>query len=199
MNVTMIDNYDSFTFNLVQYLQQLGHTVCTYRNDEKSAEEIIDEQPDFVVLSPGPSQPENAGVCMDLVKLAIEKQVPVLGVCLGHQAIAQALGAKIATIAPPVHGKTSMIYHRGRGGFKGLPNPLEATRYHSLVVEEGTLDSQFQVTGELETGMIMAIKHKGSLVEGVQFHPESVLTKYGKEMLANFSAEVEQAKGQLAK
>ena len=199
MHITMIDNYDSFTFNLVQYLQQLGHSVLTYRNDEVEAAEVLGQQPDFIVLSPGPSRPENAGICLDLVRLAFQNQVPLFGVCLGHQAIAQAFGAEIIAIDPPVHGKTSLIYHKGFGVFEGLPNPLQATRYHSLVIKPQTLDAQIQVTGELEMGMIMAIKHKHCLIEGVQFHPESVLTKYGKQMLSNFAAQVDRFKGQLAK
>ena len=190
MRVTMIDNYDSFTYNLVQYLQQLGHSVTTYRNDGAQVSQILDEQPDFIVLSPGPSHPENAGICIELVKLCFEKQVPIFGVCLGHQAIAQAFGAKIIEIDPPVHGKTSSVYHKGKGVFDGLPTPLEATRYHSLVIDQASLDPQLEVTGELETGLIMAIKHKVCLIEGVQFHPESVLTKYGTQMLANFASQV---------
>ncbi|MFK7827796.1 MAG: aminodeoxychorismate/anthranilate synthase component II [Oligoflexales bacterium] len=199
MRVTMIDNYDSFTYNLVQYLQHLGHIVSTYRNDEIQACQVIDEKPDFIVLSPGPSHPENAGICIELVQLGFGNHLPIFGVCLGHQAIAQAFGAKVIEIDPPVHGKTSPVYHKKLGVFDGLPNPLEATRYHSLVVEQGSLDPQLQVTGELETGMIMGIKHMGCLIEGVQFHPESVLTKYGMQLLANFASQVEGLKGQLAK
>lgn len=199
MRVTMIDNYDSFTFNLVQYLQHLGHAVDPYRNDDTEVVHLLDQQPDFIVLSPGPSKPVNAGICIELVEQAFKRQMPVFGVCLGHQAIAQAFGANIIEIDPPVHGKTSMVYHHGQGVFSGLPNPLEATRYHSLIVERASLPQELEVTGELKDGMVMAIRHHNCLIEGVQFHPESVLTKTGMDMLANFASEVGQRKGQLAK
>lgn len=183
----MIDNYDSFTWNLVQYLQELGITVETVRNDAASAAELIARAPDFFILSPGPSNPDQAGVCLDLIAAAAMAHIPLLGVCLGHQAIGQAFGGKVLRATLPLHGKVSPVSHRGEGVFKGLPSPLEATRYHSLIVERQTLPPELIVTAETADGTIMGLRHKSLPIEGVQFHPESVLTQHGHAMLANFA------------
>lgn len=193
LRATVIDNYDSFTFNLVQYLQELKIAVTVVRNDAQSVEELIAAKPDFFVLSPGPSNPDQAGVCLDLIKeVSTEDKanIPLLGVCLGHQAIGQAMGGKVVRGKEPVHGKTAQIRHLNKGMFKNLPSPFTATRYHSLIVERSSLPSCLEVTAELSDGVIMGLKHKHLLIEGVQFHPESVLTEYGHQMLANFAAEI---------
>ncbi|MCX6109675.1 MAG: aminodeoxychorismate/anthranilate synthase component II [Proteobacteria bacterium] len=182
----MIDNYDSFTYNLVQYLQELGVTVTTYRNDERTVAQLIAEKPTAFVLSPGPATPDDAGVCLELITAAAQAKVPLLGVCLGHQSIGQAFGGKVVRAALPVHGKVGKILHQGAGVFKDLPSPLTATRYHSLVVERESLPACLQVTAELEGGMIMGLRHQTLAIEGVQFHPESVLTQHGHAMLSNF-------------
>lgn len=187
LTAVMIDNYDSFTFNLVQYLQELGVAVETIRNDALSAAELIAKKPDFFVLSPGPSNPDQAGVCLDLIKAAAAAKAPLLGVCLGHQAIGQALGGKVLRAELPLHGKVSQVTHRGEGVFKGLPTPLAATRYHSLIVERATLPAALMVTAEAADGTIMGLRHRELMIEGVQFHPESVLTEHGHAMLANFA------------
>ncbi len=184
--VVMIDNYDSFTYNLVQYLQELGVTVTTYRNDERTVAQLIAEKPAAFVLSPGPATPDDAGVCLELITAAAQAKVPLLGVCLGHQSIGQAFGGKVVRAALPVHGKVGKILHQGAGVFKDLPSPLTATRYHSLVVERESLPACLQVTAELEGGMIMGLRHQTLAIEGVQFHPESVLTQHGHAMLSNF-------------
>jgi anthranilate synthase component 2 len=184
--VVMIDNYDSFTYNLVQYLQELGVTVTTYRNDERTVAQLIAEKPTAFVLSPGPATPDEAGVCLELITAAAQAKVPLLGVCLGHQSIGQAFGGKVVRAALPVHGKVGKILHQGAGVFKDLPSPLTATRYHSLVVERESLPACLQVTAELEGGMIMGLRHQTLAIEGVQFHPESVLTQHGHAMLSNF-------------
>jgi anthranilate synthase component 2 len=190
LKTIMVDNYDSFTFNLVQYLQELGLEVVTRRNDDRTAAELIAERPDFFVLSPGPSTPERAGVCLSLIAAAAAADVPLLGVCLGHQAIGQAFGGDVVRADLPLHGKVSPVHHEGRGVFKGLPSPLEATRYHSLIVAAHTLPADLEVTARTADGTIMGLRHRTRLIEGVQFHPESVLTEHGKDMLANFAAEV---------
>ena len=184
--VVMIDNYDSFTYNLVQYLQELGVTVTTCRNDERTVAQLIAEKPAAFVLSPGPATPDDAGVCLELITAAAQAKVPLLGVCLGHQSIGQAFGGKVVRAALPVHGKVGKILHQGAGVFKDLPSPLTATRYHSLVVERESLPACLQVTAELEGGMIMGLRHQTLAIEGVQFHPESVLTQHGHAMLSNF-------------
>jgi anthranilate synthase component 2 len=186
-DVIMIDNYDSFTFNLVQYLQELGLTVRTVRNDVKDAASLIAEQPAFFVLSPGPSDPDHAGVCLELTRAAAAADVPLLGVCLGHQTIGQAFGGKVVRASLPMHGKLSEVRHQGAGMFRGLPDPFTATRYHSLVVEAATLPKELVVTAKTDDGVIMGMKHATRRIEGVQFHPESVLTEHGKRMLANFA------------
>lgn len=186
MRALMIDNYDSFTYNLVQYLQQLDVDVTTYRNDAKSVEALIALRPHFFVLSPGPSTPDQAGVCLPLITAAQQQGIPLLGVCLGHQAIGQAFGGKVVRAALPIHGKVSRIMHRNVGVFRDLPPALQVTRYHSLIVERNSLPKSLQITAETEDGTIMGLRHENGMIEGLQFHPESVLTEHGVEMLANF-------------
>jgi len=189
----MIDNYDSFTYNLVQYLGELGEDVKVVRNDEWSVARIAAADPERIVISPGPCTPDQAGVSLELIA-ALAGRVPILGVCLGHQSIGQAFGGKVVRAKRIMHGKTSMIHHRGTGVFAGLPNPFEATRYHSLVVERDSLPECLEITAwsEDEQGgfdEIMGIRHRSLPVEGVQFHPESILTRSGKDLLRNFVAE----------
>ncbi|MGI9558084.1 MAG: anthranilate synthase component II [Thermodesulfobacteriota bacterium] len=186
----MIDNYDSFTYNLVHYFQELGEEVSTYRNDEISPDEIENLSPEMVVISPGPCSPDKSGVSVEIVKQFAGK-LPILGVCLGHQAIAHAFGASIVRAERLLHGKTSEIHHKGAGVFKDLPTPFSATRYHSLIIEPATLSDDFEVTAWTDKDEIMGIKHKTfsgtGRLEGVQFHPESILTEHGKELLKNFT------------
>ena len=182
--ILVIDNYDSFVFNLVQYLQQLGAEVVVKRNDEINADSI--EEYDGVLLSPGPGTPEDAGVCIEIVKKAIEKQKPLLGVCLGHQAIGAALGAKVSRAPELLHGKTSQVQHKNQGVFKDLNSPFRATRYHSLAIETPSVPQILEVTATTESGVIMGVKHKTAPIEGVQFHPESVFTEGGHQLLANW-------------
>ncbi len=181
----MIDNYDSFTYNLVQYLGELGEDVRVYRNDQITVEEIAQLQPGHIVISPGPCTPNEAGVSVDTVK-RFGGKIPLLGVCLGHQGIGQAYGGRIVHAKRIMHGKTSMIYHTGEGVFAGLPCPFEATRYHSLVIERESLPACLELTAWTDDGEIMGVRHKDFAVEGVQFHPESILTQHGHELLANF-------------
>ena len=183
--ILMIDNYDSFTYNLVHYFGELGEDVETVRNDQITVEEINSIDPDIIVISPGPCTPKQAGISVDIVKRFFRKK-PIMGVCLGHQSIVHAFGAQIVRADRLVHGKTSDIYHNNQGIFEGIPNPFEATRYHSLIVDRSTLPEQFEITAWTSKNEIMAIKHKELPIEGVQFHPESVLTKYGKNILDNF-------------
>jgi anthranilate synthase/aminodeoxychorismate synthase-like glutamine amidotransferase len=183
--IVMIDNYDSFTFNLVQYLAEMGERLVVFRNDEVTVEDIVNLRPDKIVISPGPGRPEDAGISVELIK-EVSGKIPVLGVCLGHQAIGQAFGGRVVHAGVLVHGKTSRIHHDGRTIFNGLPNPFIATRYHSLVVERATLPSCLEVSAETEDKLIMAIRHRELPVEGVQFHPESILTSEGKALLRNF-------------
>jgi len=185
MRVLVIDNYDSFTYNLVQYLGELGAEVLVRRNDEVSTEEIPALHPDRIVVSPGPCTPNEAGVSLEVIEKAPE-EVPVLGVCLGHQAIGQAYGGKVVRSKEPVHGKTARILHDGEGVYRELPQGFEATRYHSLVIEPESVPECLMVTSWTEDGVIMGIRHKELPVEGVQFHPESVLTGSGKSLLKNF-------------
>ena len=182
--ILVIDNYDSFVFNLVQYLQQLGAEVVVKRNDEVNAESINGF--DGVLLSPGPGTPENAGACIEIVNAAIEKQKPLLGVCLGHQAIGAALGGKVSRAPELLHGKTSQVQHKNEGVFKDLKSPFRATRYHSLAIETPSVPEELLVTATTDTGVIMGVKHKSAPIEGVQFHPESVLTEGGHRLLANW-------------
>ena len=181
----MIDNYDSFTYNLVQYLGELGEEVQVYRNDAVTLDEIAAWKPERIVLSPGPCTPSDAGICVPLVR-RFAGEIPILGVCLGHQAIGQAFGGRIVRAAKVMHGKLSQVTHRGQGVFRGLPSPLAATRYHSLAIERASLPSCLEVTGESEDGEIMGVRHRELAVEGVQFHPEAILTEKGHELLANF-------------
>ena len=183
--ILMIDNYDSFTYNLVHYLGELGEEVETVRNDKIEASGIDSLDPDIVVISPGPCTPKEAGNSVSIIKEFAGKK-PILGVCLGHQSIADAFGAKIIRADRLVHGKTSEIYHRGEGIFEGIPNPFEATRYHSLIIDRDTLPDEFEITAWTGEDEIMGIRHRELPIEGVQFHPESVLTKYGKDILNNF-------------
>ena len=185
MRVLVLDNYDSFTYNLVQYLGELGAEVVVRRNDEVTPQELLDLQPDRIVVSPGPCTPNEAGVSVDLISHAARAEVPVLGVCLGHQAIGQAFGADIVR-GEPVHGKTARILHDGEGVYRDLDQGFEATRYHSLVIEPGSVPDCLVVTSRTEDGTIMGVRHQELPVEGVQFHPESVLTRNGKDLLANF-------------
>jgi para-aminobenzoate synthetase component 2 len=183
--VLVVDNYDSFVFNLVHYLAQLGADVVVRRNDELSPTEPIDRGVDGVLLSPGPGRPEDAGVCVDLVR-AVAGQVPVFGVCLGHQAIAAAYGGKVDRAPELLHGKTSQVNHQGAGVLAGLPDPFTATRYHSLAVLEDSLPPELEVTAHTPGGVVMALRHRDLPLEGVQFHPESVLTEGGHLLLANW-------------
>ena len=182
--ILVVDNYDSFVFNLVQYLQQLGAEVVVKRNDEVNAESINGF--DGVLLSPGPGTPEDAGACIEIVNAAIEKQKPLLGVCLGHQAIGAALGGKVSRAPELLHGKTSQVQHKNEGVFKDLKSPFRATRYHSLAIETPSVPAELLVTATTDTGVIMGVKHKSAPIEGVQFHPESVLTEGGHRLLANW-------------
>jgi para-aminobenzoate synthetase component 2 len=182
--ILVVDNYDSFVFNLVQYLQQLGAEVVVKRNDEVNANSI--NEFDGVLLSPGPGTPENAGACIEIVNAAIEKQKPLLGVCLGHQAIGAALGGKVSRAPELLHGKTSQVQHKNEGVFKDLKSPFRATRYHSLAIENPNFPKELVITATAESGVIMGVKHKTAPIEGVQFHPESVLTEGGHRLLANW-------------
>ncbi len=184
MRVLVIDNYDSFTFNLVQYLGELGAEVLVRRNDEVTPEEVLDLHPDRIVVSPGPCTPNEAGVSVEVIERTAG-EVPILGVCLGHQAIGQAFGARIVR-GEPVHGKTAKIVHDGEGVYRGLQQSFEATRYHSLVIQPDSVPECLTVTSRTEDGVIMGVRHKELPVEGVQFHPESVLTQSGRELLKNF-------------
>ena len=183
--ILMIDNYDSFTYNLVQYLGEMGGEMQIYRNDRISVEEIERLKPDRIVISPGPCTPKEAGISVDVVRRFAGK-APILGVCLGHQSVGYAFGGKIVRADRLMHGKTSMVQHDGKGVFRGLPNPFEATRYHSLVIERSSLPSCLEITAETDMGEIMGVRHKEFPVEGVQFHPESILTQNGKDLLRNF-------------
>ena len=182
--ILVVDNYDSFVFNLVQYLQQLGAEVVVKRNDEVNANSI--NEFDGVLLSPGPGTPEDAGACIEIVNAAIEKQKPLLGVCLGHQAIGAALGGKVSRAPELLHGKTSQVQHKNEGVFKDLKSPFRATRYHSLAIENLNFPNDLTITATTDSGVIMGIKHKNAPIEGVQFHPESILTEGGHHLLANW-------------
>ncbi len=181
----MIDNYDSFTYNLVQYLGEIGEDIKVFRNDKITIHEIERLKPERIVISPGPCTPKEAGVSVELIK-HFSGKVPLLGVCLGHQAIGAAFGGEIVRAQRLMHGKTSLINHDGKTIFEGLPNPFEATRYHSLVITKETLPGCLEITAWTDIGEIMGVRHKEFIVEGVQFHPESILTKVGKDLLRNF-------------
>jgi len=181
----MIDNYDSFTYNLVQYLGELGEDIKVFRNDKITIQEIEALKPDRIVISPGPCTPKEAGISVDLIKYFAGK-IPILGVCLGHQSIGAAFGGDIINAPCLMHGKTSMIHHDGKTIFKGLPNPFEATRYHSLIIKKETMPDCLEISAWTDTGEIMGVRHKEFILEGVQFHPESILTRVGKDLLRNF-------------
>jgi len=183
--ILLLDNYDSFTYNLAQYLGELGCTLEVHRNDKISVEEIIRRKPERMVISPCPCTPQEAGISVELIQKLAGK-FPIFGVCLGHQAIGAAFGAKIVRAPKLFHGKTSEIEHDGKGIFRSVPNPLTATRYHSLIVERKTLPRELQISAQTRDGIIMGLRHRKFQVEGVQFHPESVLTESGKQILKNF-------------
>ncbi|ABS72524.1 MULTISPECIES: aminodeoxychorismate/anthranilate synthase component II [Bacillus] len=183
--ILMIDNYDSFTYNLVQYLGELGEELIVRRNDEITIEQIEELAPDFLMISPGPCSPDEAGISLEAIK-HFAGSIPIFGVCLGHQSIAQVFGGDVVRAERLMHGKTSEVMHDGQTIFKGLQNPLVATRYHSLIVKADTLPDCFTVSAQTKEGEIMAIRHNELPVEGVQFHPESIMTSFGKEMLRNF-------------
>ncbi len=186
--ICVIDNYDSFVYNLVQYIGEMGEEVVVYRNDKILVDEIRALFPSAIVLSPGPLTPKEAGISVELIK-SLGKEIPILGVCLGHQSIAAAFGGKVIRANKIVHGKTSLIYHDGKTLFKGLENPFSATRYHSLVIERESLPDCFEISAWTDDGTIMGLRHKEFRIEGVQFHPESILTKSGKKLLGNFFSE----------
>ncbi len=181
----MIDNYDSFTYNLVQYLGELGEDLKVFRNDKISIAEIENMSPDRIVISPGPCTPREAGISVETIKHFAGK-LPILGVCLGHQSIGEAFGGEVIRAPYLMHGKTSMVHHDGKTIFRGLPNPFEATRYHSLIIKRDTLPSVLEVSAWTDDGIIMGVRHRQYTVEGVQFHPESILTGAGKDLLRNF-------------
>jgi anthranilate synthase component 2 len=183
--IVLIDNYDSFTFNLFHYLGGLGADVAVHRNDKISTADVIAAEPEAIVLSPGPCTPNEAGICLDVIAKA-SPTIPILGVCLGHQAIGEVFGGIVERAPLPVHGKTAFIQHDGRGVFAGLPNPFEATRYHSLVVEGDSVPDCLEVSAWTDDGLVMGLRHRSAPVDGVQFHPESILTRAGKALLANF-------------
>jgi anthranilate synthase/aminodeoxychorismate synthase-like glutamine amidotransferase len=183
--ILMIDNYDSFTYNLVQYLGELGADIRVYRNDHISVAEVERLAPEKIVISPGPCTPKEAGISCDVIR-HFAGRIPVLGVCLGHQCIGDVFGGDIVRAPALFHGKTSMIYHDGKTIFRGLPRPFEATRYHSLVIRRETLPDCLELSAETDDGVVMAVRHRDLPIEGVQFHPESILTHEGKKLLANF-------------
>jgi anthranilate synthase component II len=185
MRVTLIDNYDSFTFNLVHYIGELGADVKVWRNDQVSVDEAIGEKPDALVLSPGPCTPNEAGICLDLVRAASATK-PILGVCLGHQAIGQVFGGRVVRAPLPMHGKISRVSHNARGLFRGVNGPFHATRYHSLVIDRATAPEDLEITAEADDGLIMAVSHRDRPVHGVQFHPESIASEHGRTILKNF-------------
>jgi anthranilate synthase component 2 len=195
--ILVVDNYDSFTYNLVQYLGELGQDVRVVRNDELSVEQIRKLAPERIVISPGPGTPDQAGVTLEMIA-KVGAQIPILGVCLGHQSIGQAFGGKVVRAREIIHGKTSVIHHTGKGVFAALPNPFVATRYHSLVVEKASVPAVLEVTAwtqDADGGVdeIMGFRHKALPIEGVQFHPESILTEHGHALLRNFLHEVRKA------
>ena len=182
----LIDNYDSFTYSLVHYFGELGADVKVVRNDALDVQEAMGMGAEAIVLSPGPCDPAQAGICLPLTLAAAEAGMPLLGVCLGHQTIGEAFGGKVVRAGEIVHGKRGTIYHEGKGVFRGLPSPFQATRYHSLIVERETLPECLEVTAWLENGMIMGLRHREKLIEGVQFHPESIASEHGHQMIRNF-------------
>jgi anthranilate synthase component 2 len=183
--LTLIDNYDSFTYNLVHFLGELGAETRVLRNDQTSVDEVMAAQPDAIVLSPGPCDPDRAGICLDLIRAA-GPTIPLLGVCLGHQAIGQVYGGRVVRAPTLMHGKLSTVHHHGGGVFAGLPEQFAATRYHSLIVERDTLPDELEIVAETADGIIMGLRHKTHQVHGVQFHPESIASEHGHAILANF-------------
>ena len=181
----LIDNYDSFTYNLFHFLGELGAKIVVRRNDAVGVDEVLGMRPQGIILSPGPCDPDQAGICLPLIAAAAGK-VPLLGVCLGHQAIGQAFGGKVVRAPLPMHGKLSQVHHRGHGLFAGLPSPFKATRYHSLIVDRASLPAALEVTAETEDGIIMGLAHRDLPIHGVQFHPESIASEHGHRLLANF-------------
>jgi anthranilate synthase/aminodeoxychorismate synthase-like glutamine amidotransferase len=184
--ILLIDNYDSFTFNLVQFLGDLGATAIVRRNDKITPAEALAMRPEAILLSPGPCTPTQAGICLDLIAAAAAAKLPLMGVCLGHQAIGQAFGGNVIRAPSPVHGKTAQIRHAGSDLFAGLPDPFTATRYHSLIVDRATWPDELEITAWLEGGLVMGLRHKTLPIFGTQFHPESIATSHGHEILANF-------------
>jgi para-aminobenzoate synthetase component 2 len=185
----MIDNYDSFVYNLVRYFEELGEEILVYRNDKILLEDIARIKPEGIIISPGPKSPEHAGICMKIVE-NFKESIPILGICLGHQIIGKVFGGKIIHGAEPVHGKVFAIVHSGKYVFKNIMSPMKVTRYHSLVIERESLPEVLEITSETKDGVIMGIRHKYYHIEGVQFHPEAELTEYGHEILKNFIDEV---------
>ena len=181
----LLDNYDSFTYNLYQYLAELGAEVEVRRNDQITIQDVEVMQPEYIVVSPGPCTPNEAGLSCALIE-HFGSQIPTLGVCLGHQSIGQVYGGRVIRANEPMHGKSSLMHHTGQGVFKGLPEPFEAIRYHSLIVEDSSLPDELEVTARTEDGLIMGLKHRSYPVQGVQFHPESIMTTVGKDLLRNF-------------
>ncbi len=182
----VIDNYDSFTYNLVHYIGDVGGVCDVHRNDQITVAEVLARKPAGIVLSPGPCTPNEAGICLELIEAAAKEQVPLLGVCLGHQAIGQAFGGKVVRAGVPMHGKLSSIRNTGKGVFEDVPSPFEATRYHSLIVERASLPAELEVVAELQDGMIMGMRHRSLPIHGVQFHPESIASQHGHKILENF-------------
>lgn len=182
----LIDNYDSFTYNLYHFLGELGAEIEVYRNDKITVDQVLAKHPQGIILSPGPCDPDKAGICLDLIKAAAKAKVPLLGVCLGHQAIGQAFGGKVVRAPKPMHGKLSRVHHKDKSVFRGLPNDFQATRYHSLTVAPEGFPAELEVTAETEDGIIMGLQHKSLPLCGVQFHPESIASEHGHQLLANF-------------
>lgn len=185
--LVLIDNYDSFTFNLVQYFGALNHACNVIRNNQKTVADILALNPTGIVISPGPSDPDHAGICLDLIKAAADNNIPLLGVCLGHQAIGQAFGGKVIRAPEPMHGKISDVRHTHKSVFVNIPAPFKVTRYHSLIVEQDSLPADLMVTATTDDGLIMGLQHKTKPIHGVQFHPESIATEHGLDMLRNFT------------
>ncbi len=182
----LIDNYDSFTYNLVHYLGELGAEAEVHRNDTLTVEQALAMRPQAIVISPGPCDPDKAGICLDLIRAAADRRLPLLGVCLGHQAIGQAFGGRVVRASELMHGKLSAIHHNGKGVFRGLPSPLQATRYHSLTVERESFPSCLEITAWTDDGTIMGLQHDELPIHGVQFHPESIASEHGHDILRNF-------------
>ncbi|MEK7801643.1 MAG: aminodeoxychorismate/anthranilate synthase component II [Pseudomonadota bacterium] len=182
----LIDNYDSFTYNIVQYFGKMGQTCHVIRNDELTCASIMSEKPDGIIISPGPSDPDHAGVCLEVIAAAAENNTPLLGICLGHQAIGQAFGGHVIRAPEPMHGKMSNITHSNEGLFKDIPSPFSVTRYHSLIVDKATLPSSLKITATTSDGLIMGLQHVSKPLHGVQFHPESIATEHGMTIFENF-------------